>query len=136
MRTRSGWACRNPRDQAHSPMTQHCGLVAVIGAPNAGKSTLLNALLNEEKAIVSDIAGTTRDFIEDELSLGGVIFRFIDTAGIRQTTDEVESIGIQKTFEKIEQAQVVLFLIDSLQLIIENENKFKIELEIHNLKSI
>jgi tRNA modification GTPase len=103
--------------------------VAIVGEPNVGKSTLLNALLNEERAIVSDIAGTTRDTIEDELVIGGIGFRFIDTAGIRETKDVVESIGIKKTFEKIEQAQVVLFLIDSLQLIIDNDNKFKIEIE-------
>jgi tRNA modification GTPase len=103
--------------------------VAIVGEPNVGKSTLLNALLNEERAIVSEIAGTTRDTIEDELIIGGMSFRFIDTAGIRETKDVVESIGIKKTFEKIEQAQVVLFLIDSLQLIIDNENKFKIEIE-------
>jgi tRNA modification GTPase len=103
--------------------------VAIVGEPNVGKSTLLNALLNEERAIVSEIAGTTRDTIEDELVIGGIGFRFIDTAGIRETKDVVESIGIKKTFEKIEQAQVVLFLIDSLQLIIDNENKLKIEIE-------
>lgn len=103
--------------------------VAIVGEPNVGKSTLLNALLNEERAIVSEIAGTTRDTIEDELVIGGIGFRFIDTAGIRETKDVVESIGIKKTFEKIEQAQVVLFLIDSLQLILDNENKFKIEIE-------
>ena len=90
--------------------------VAIVGEPNVGKSTLLNALLNEERAIVSDIAGTTRDTIEDELVIGGVGFRFIDTAGIRETKDVVESIGIQKTFEKIEQAQVVLYLVDGLEL--------------------
>jgi tRNA modification GTPase len=84
--------------------------VAIVGEPNVGKSTLLNALLNEERAIVSDIAGTTRDTIEDELVIDGIGFRFIDTAGIRETKDIVESIGIQKTFEKIEQAQVVLYL--------------------------
>ncbi|MGB5434337.1 MAG: tRNA uridine-5-carboxymethylaminomethyl(34) synthesis GTPase MnmE [Maribacter sp.] len=84
--------------------------VAIVGEPNVGKSTLLNALLNEEKAIVSDIAGTTRDAIEDEMTIGGIGFRFIDTAGIRETEDVVEGIGIRKTFEKISQAQVVLFL--------------------------
>jgi tRNA modification GTPase len=84
--------------------------VAIVGEPNVGKSTLLNALLNEERAIVSDIAGTTRDTIEDELVIGGIGFRFIDTAGIRETKDVVESIGIQKTFEKIEQAQVILYI--------------------------
>jgi len=89
--------------------------VAIIGEPNVGKSTLLNALLNEERAIVSDIAGTTRDTIEDELVIGGIGFRFIDTAGIRETKDEIESIGIKKTFEKIEQAQVVLYLFESLK---------------------
>ncbi len=90
--------------------------VAIVGEPNVGKSTLLNALLNEERAIVSDIAGTTRDTIEDELNIGGIGFRFIDTAGIRETLDVVESIGIKKTFEKIEQAQVVLYLVDGLEL--------------------
>ena len=89
--------------------------VAIVGEPNVGKSTLLNALLNEERAIVSEIAGTTRDTIEDELVIGGIGFRFIDTAGIRETTDIVESIGIKKTFEKIEQAQVVLFLFDGFK---------------------
>ncbi|MBV2195347.1 MAG: tRNA uridine-5-carboxymethylaminomethyl(34) synthesis GTPase MnmE [Flavobacterium sp.] len=87
--------------------------VAIVGEPNVGKSTLLNALLNEERAIVSDIAGTTRDTIEDELVINGIGFRFIDTAGIRETKDIVESIGIQKTFEKIEQAQVVIYLFES-----------------------
>ena len=90
--------------------------VAIVGEPNVGKSTLLNALLNEERAIVSEIAGTTRDTIEDELVIGGIGFRFIDTAGIRETKDVVESIGIKKTFEKIEQAQVVLYLVDGCQL--------------------
>jgi tRNA modification GTPase len=90
--------------------------IAIVGEPNVGKSTLLNALLNEERAIVSDIAGTTRDTIEDELVIEGIGFRFIDTAGIRETTDHVESIGIKKTFEKIEQAQVVVYLVDSSQL--------------------
>lgn len=87
--------------------------VAIVGAPNAGKSTLLNALLKEERAIVSDIAGTTRDTIEDEIQLGGLTYRFIDTAGIRETEDTIESIGIKKAYEKIEQAHIVLFLFDS-----------------------
>ncbi|WP_417602542.1 tRNA uridine-5-carboxymethylaminomethyl(34) synthesis GTPase MnmE [Owenweeksia hongkongensis] len=90
--------------------------VAIVGAPNAGKSTLLNALLNEEKAIVTDVAGTTRDAIEDEISLGGVKFRFIDTAGIRETEDLVESIGIKKTFEKIEQSRIVMYLFNAQSL--------------------
>ena len=87
--------------------------VAIVGEPNVGKSTLLNALLNEERAIVSEIAGTTRDTIEDEISIGGIGFRFIDTAGIRDTTDVVEGMGIKKTFEKIEQAQVVIYMFDA-----------------------
>ncbi|WP_299095341.1 tRNA uridine-5-carboxymethylaminomethyl(34) synthesis GTPase MnmE [Winogradskyella sp.] len=87
--------------------------VAIVGEPNVGKSTLLNALLNEERAIVSEIAGTTRDTIEDEISIGGIGFRFIDTAGIRETKDVVESIGIKKTFEKIEQSQVTIYLFDA-----------------------
>ena len=86
--------------------------VAIIGETNAGKSTLLNLLLNEEKAIVSDIHGTTRDVIEDTVNMGGVTFRFIDTAGIRQTTDAIETLGIERTFRKIEQAAIVLWMID------------------------
>ncbi len=91
--------------------------VSIVGAPNVGKSTLLNALLNEERAIVSDIAGTTRDTVEDEISIGGMRFRFIDTAGIRETTDKVESIGIEKTFEKINQAQVVILLLNAEEVL-------------------
>jgi tRNA modification GTPase len=103
--------------------------VAIVGEPNVGKSTLLNALLNEERAIVSDIAGTTRDTIEDELVINGIGFRFIDTAGIRETKDVVESIGIKKTFEKIEQAQVVLLLVDGSQLTVDSLVPVKIEIE-------
>jgi len=102
--------------------------VAIVGEPNVGKSTLLNALLNEERAIVSDIAGTTRDTIEDELVIDGIGFRFIDTAGIRETKDVVESIGIKKTFEKIEQSQVVVYLFDSTEFV-TSSSKFKIEIE-------
>ena len=86
--------------------------VAIVGEPNVGKSTLLNALLNEDRAIVSDIAGTTRDVIEDEMNINGVGFRFIDTAGIRDTEDTIESIGIEKTFEKMDQARIILYLLD------------------------
>ncbi len=87
--------------------------VAIIGAPNAGKSTLLNALLNEERAIVSEIAGTTRDTIEDRITLGGIRFNFIDTAGIRSTEDAVEKMGIERAFEKAKSASVILLLFDA-----------------------
>lgn len=102
--------------------------VAIVGEPNVGKSTLLNALLNEERAIVSEIAGTTRDTIEDEISIGGIGFRFIDTAGIRDTEDVVETIGIKKTFEKIDQAQVVIYLFDAHDFK-EQSSILKVELE-------
>lgn len=87
--------------------------VAIIGETNAGKSTLLNVLLNEDKAIVSDIHGTTRDVIEDTTNIDGITFRFIDTAGIRDTTDTIESLGIERTFQKLDQAEIVLWMIDS-----------------------
>ena len=107
--------------------------VAIVGEPNVGKSTLLNALLNEEKAIVSDIAGTTRDAIEDELTIGGVGFRFIDTAGIRETEDVVETIGIKKTFEKIGQSQVIMYLFDGSD--VDEITAEKINIEIHRLQN-
>lgn len=87
--------------------------VAIIGETNAGKSTLLNILLQEEKAIVSDIHGTTRDVIEDIININGLTFRLIDTAGIRDTDDEIETLGIERTFKKIEQASIVLWIVDS-----------------------
>lgn len=109
--------------------------VAIVGQPNVGKSTLLNALLNEQRAIVSDIAGTTRDSIEDEISIGGIAFRFIDTAGIRETTDTIESLGIKKTFEKIDQAQVVVFLIDSSRLFLGEKAILNLQIEIGKIKN-
>ena len=89
--------------------------VVIAGKPNVGKSTLLNALLNEERAIVSDIAGTTRDTIEEELNVDGIRFRFIDTAGIRKTDDAIESIGVKRTFAKANEAKTILFLFDPME---------------------
>ncbi len=86
--------------------------VAIIGKPNVGKSTLLNTILNEEKAIVTDIPGTTRDAIEDTIIIDGIAFRFVDTAGLRESSDRIESIGIERTYEKIKQARIILFLFD------------------------
>ena len=86
--------------------------VAIVGKTNVGKSTLLNRLLHEERAIVSDIHGTTRDTIEDTINLHGITFRFIDTAGIRQTSDHVEQIGIERTYAAIEKARIVIWMID------------------------
>ena len=90
--------------------------VVIVGEPNSGKSTLLNSLLNEERAIVSSIPGTTRDTVEDQINLNGVICRFIDTAGIRSTKDEIESIGIKRTFKKIKEAEIIIYMIDYSQL--------------------
>ena len=100
--------------------------VAIVGAPNSGKSTLLNALLKEERALVSEIPGTTRDTVEDEVHLGGVTFRFIDTAGLRETEDVIENMGIERAYQKIEQASLILFLFD----VAEAKNPFEDYLEI------
>jgi len=89
--------------------------VVIAGKPNVGKSTLLNALLNEERAIVSDIAGTTRDTIEDEINIKGITFRFIDTAGIRETIDVIEAKGVERTREKMKQARLIIYLFDPTQ---------------------
>ena len=105
--------------------------IAIVGKPNAGKSTLLNALLNEEKAIVTEIAGTTRDFIEDELIIEGVKFRFIDTAGLRDTEDKVESIGIARSREKMAEASLVLFIYDTRE-----DSPAGIEEELDKLKKL
>lgn len=88
----------------------------IVGRPNAGKSTLLNALLNEERAIVSEIEGTTRDTIEEELNINGIIFRFIDTAGIREAKDSIENLGIEKTMQKIKDSSLVIYIYDSNQV--------------------
>lgn len=90
--------------------------VAIAGAPNVGKSTLLNRLLNEERAMVSEIAGTTRDVIEERANIGGILFRFLDTAGIRSTDDRLERMGIERTIESIRRAQLVIHLIDASAL--------------------
>ncbi len=90
--------------------------VVIVGKPNAGKSTLLNALLDEERAIVSEIPGTTRDVIEDEMNIDGVQFRFIDTAGLRETNDIIESIGVEKAYEQIKLSSIAIYLFDSHQI--------------------
>ncbi len=103
--------------------------VAIVGEPNVGKSTLLNAILNEEKAIVSEIPGTTRDAIEDTINIGGITFRFIDTAGIRHTTDTIETKGVERTFSSIEKAEIILFVADA------NDNPENIEKQIKKITS-
>tara|TARA_R110001606_G_scaffold63638_1_gene147826 strand:- start:154963 stop:156345 length:1383 start_codon:yes stop_codon:yes gene_type:complete len=103
----------------------------IAGKPNAGKSTLLNALLKEEKAIVSDIAGTTRDSIEDEINIEGVAFRFIDTAGIRETTDVIEALGVERTHSKMKEASLILYLFDLV-----NDNITDINKEINKLENL
>jgi tRNA modification GTPase len=103
----------------------------IAGKPNTGKSTLLNALLNEEKAIVSDIAGTTRDFIEDEINLEGVVFRFIDTAGLRDTEDKVEAIGVQRTKDKMKQASLIIYMFD-----LKNDTLTEVNRDINMLENL
>ncbi len=103
--------------------------VAIVGKPNVGKSTLLNVLLNEEKAIISDIPGTTRDIIEDTIQIEGLLFRFIDTAGIRATTDTIESIGINKAKEQLSKAKIVIYIDEineNIEEIIENYKQMAI----------
>ena len=104
--------------------------IAIIGPPNSGKSTLLNTLLNEDKAIVSEIAGTTRDIIEDQINLNGINFRFIDTAGLRRTKNKIEKIGIKKTYDKLKNASYILYMIDSQSYI---KKKSNIKLEINSI---
>jgi tRNA modification GTPase len=111
--------------------------VAIIGKPNAGKSTLLNSLLNENRAIVSDIAGTTRDTIEEVINIGGIIFRLIDTAGIRQSTDNViELMGVEKSYEKMEQADIIIYLFDANDTDNDELEKCREELQLKNKKYI
>ena len=105
----------------------------IVGKPNAGKSTLLNKLLNEEKAIVSDVPGTTRDFIEDEINIEGVTFRFIDTAGLRETTDKVEAIGVERTMQKLSQSSLIIYLFDITEVTAE---EVQVELERLNPKKL
>ncbi len=108
------------------------GIPTVIaGKPNAGKSTLLNALLNEEKAIVSNIPGTTRDFIEDEINIGGVVFRFIDTAGLRETEDAIEKIGVARTEEQMKKASLILYLVD-----LENDTVVEMNRALNRLENM
>lgn len=109
--------------------------VVIAGKPNVGKSTLLNALLNEERAIVSDIAGTTRDTIEDEMTIGGVVFRFIDTAGIRHTEDVIEAKGVERTLEKMKQAKLIIYLVDPLQQLKDIEQQLE-EVGQHNIPMV
>lgn len=103
----------------------------IAGKPNAGKSTLLNTLLNEERAIVSDIPGTTRDVIEDEIVLGGINFRFIDTAGLRETQDVIEAIGVERTRERMKKASIIIYLFDLV-----NSSPDEIQQEINELEAL
>ena len=103
--------------------------IVIVGKPNSGKSTLLNFLLNEEKAIVSSIPGTTRDYIEDQININGIKCRFIDTAGIRKTEDRIENLGIKKTYETIEEAEIILYLIDKSTLDDKNIDDYIIEID-------
>ena len=110
--------------------------IAIIGPPNSGKSTLLNTLLNEDKAIVSEIAGTTRDIIEDQINLNGINFRFIDTAGLRKTKNKIEKIGIKKTYDKLKNASYILYMIDSQSYIKKKSNiKFEINSILKKIKN-
>jgi tRNA modification GTPase len=103
----------------------------IAGKPNAGKSTLLNVLLNEEKAIVSEIAGTTRDVIEDEIVLGGINFRFIDTAGLRETQDVIEAMGVERTRDRMKKASIIMYMFD-----LTNTTWEEIETEVQGLETL
>jgi tRNA modification GTPase len=109
--------------------------VAIIGKPNAGKSTLLNVLLNENRAIVSEIAGTTRDTIEEVLNIGGILFRLVDTAGLRHNTEDlIERLGVEKSYEKMDQADIVLYLFDVSETSVEDLRVFVREQELKGRK--
>src|SRR3954463_763734 len=111
--------------------------VAIIGKPNAGKSTLLNALLNEERAIVSEIAGTTRDTIEETLNINGILFRLIDTAGIREhTSDVIESVGVQRSLQKMRSADIVLYLFDATAMSKEELDETLASMQTEGIKII
>ena len=110
--------------------------IAIIGRPNAGKSTLLNALLNEERAIVSDIPGTTRDAIEDTMNIKGMLFRFIDTAGIRETSDQIEAEGVTRAKSSIDKADLILMVIDVVTMSAEEARMMIIELGLPEEKTI
>jgi tRNA modification GTPase len=105
--------------------------IAIVGKPNAGKSTLLNTLLNENRAIVSEIAGTTRDTIEEVLNIDGILFRLIDTAGIRESTDVIEAIGVERSLEKMRTADLVLYLFD-----VSTETPAELEAAVHRLSGV
>jgi tRNA modification GTPase len=105
----------------------------IAGKPNAGKSTLLNALLNEEKAIVSDIPGTTRDVIEDELFIEGIRFRLIDTAGLREATDTIEAIGVERTKQQLDKAAIIIYLFDAAETAIAEITEIAAELKQRNV---
>ncbi|MFZ9719209.1 MAG: tRNA uridine-5-carboxymethylaminomethyl(34) synthesis GTPase MnmE [Chitinophagaceae bacterium] len=110
---------------------KHGVSVAIVGKPNAGKSTLLNALLNENRAIVSEIAGTTRDTIEEVLNIHGILFRLIDTAGIRDSNDAIENIGVARSREKMQEADVVLYLFD-----VQQESQANVEAALLEVKAV
>jgi len=119
----------SPRSPTSSPGNTAGSLLCAQNVP--GRSTLLNALLNEEKAIVSEIPGTTRDYIEDRMVIRGVVFRFIDTAGLRHTSDQIESLGIERTYEQISQATIIIYVFDVNETSAEELTETIEDLKIH-----